>query len=370
MRPRFTAPAAILGVVVLLFAIGGIFLARARAGTNHVALASEKKGVTAVPASATTYRPRRRFVGTVEPWLSARVGPQMVSAYLGTVLVRPGDVVHRGDVLATLDCQEAAVASAAVAAQARSLEERQKAVASQAARLQTLADGGFVAQNDLDQQNAQQASNAAQLDALRAQLAGKGLAVSDCILRAPFDGEIGARTLDPGAFVRPGATVVTVVDRRMLRVTGEAPEVDVDAIAPKTPVDIHLLAQNKNVVGVISRRAPSADPGTRTVHFEVDLSGEGLTTPVGTTAAVTVDVGTPVAAIEIPLIAAKVRGDKANVYVIENDVAHARSVLVLGERDGSLFVEAKSIAPGALVVTEGRGMLTDGDAVIAKVAAK
>ena len=30
------------------------------------------------------------------------------------------------------------------------------------------------------------------------------LEVNDCVLRAPFDGEIAARSVDPGAFVRPG----------------------------------------------------------------------------------------------------------------------------------------------------------------------
>jgi RND family efflux transporter MFP subunit len=367
MNARFRVPLAILALVALIFGTGWIFLSRARAGVSHVALAAEKKGVTAIPAKAVTWRPRRRLVGTVEPWLQARVGPQLVSAYVGTVLVRPGDPVHRGDVLATLDCKEEATASAAVAAQARSLEERQKAVASQAARLKSLADGGFVSANEIDQQTAQQASNEAQLDALRAQLAGKGLAVSDCILRAPFDGEIGARALDPGAFVRPGTTVVTVVDRKMLRITGDAPEVDVEAIAPKTPVKMHLVALDVDVDAEIARRAPSADPSTRTVHFEVDWNPIERAVPVGTTATLTMDVGKPVAAIEIPLVAAKVRGDKANVYVVDGDVAKAMSVVVLGERGSSLFVEAKGLASGALVATEGRGLLSDGDAVVVKV---
>jgi len=37
--------------------------------------------------------------------------------------------------------------------------------------------------------------------------------VSDCVLRAPFDGEIATRLVDPGAFVRPGTSIVSVIDR-------------------------------------------------------------------------------------------------------------------------------------------------------------
>ena len=64
--------------------------------------------------------PRR--TGTVEPWISAKVGPQYVSAYVDTVLVRPGAVVKRGRVLATLNCQNPAAMTRAIAEQARAVD--------------------------------------------------------------------------------------------------------------------------------------------------------------------------------------------------------------------------------------------------------
>src|SRR4051812_34793617 len=74
-------PMVLSGVVLVVLLAGGALLARASAGENKVALAAEPKGVTATDARATTYRPSRRYVGTLEPWLQARVGPQLVSAY-------------------------------------------------------------------------------------------------------------------------------------------------------------------------------------------------------------------------------------------------------------------------------------------------
>ncbi len=359
-------PSAIVGIVVVLFGVGAGFLARAKAKVEHVALADAPKGVSAVHAKATTYRPTRRFVGTVDPWVSARVGPQIVSAYVGSVLVRPGDAVKRGDVVATLDCKEQAAESQAVAAQARALEEREKAIAGEAARVEQLAQGGFVSANDLDQHKAQQAANEAQIQSLRAELAGKGLAVGDCVMRAPFDGEVGARLLDPGGYVHPGSTVVTVVDRRMLRIAADAPEVDAKSVGVKTPVRIRLLALGTELQAVVARRAPSADPATRTIHFEIDLERGELEVPVGTTAEITVDVGTATDATEVPLTAAKVRGDKANVFVVDHGVAKAKAVAILGEREGSLYL-ARDLPPDTVVVTEGRGLLRDGDSVSEKL---
>lgn len=364
-RSRFGVPFAIAAVVALILLAGVALAVRARRGVSQIALADEPRGVSTVRAKTAPYRPTRRFVGTVEPWLSAHVGPQMTSAYVGTVLVRPGDHVTRGEVLATLDCKQANLNSTALAARARSLEEKQKAVASEAARTEQLSKGGFVAENDLDRQRAQIASNGAQIDALRADLAGKSLAVDDCVLRAPFEGEVGARHLDPGGFARPGSGVVDVVDRHLVRLVSDAPETDVLAVAPKTPVRIVLFGSGKRVDAVVSRRSPAADLATRTIRFEVDFDPTGLDLAVGTTAEISVDVGEPIDALEIPLSSAKVRGKKATIFVVEGGVAHSVVLDVKGERAGSLFVGGKVVS-GSEVVTEGRSALRDGDRVLAK----
>src|SRR5262249_33912170 len=158
--------------------------------------------------------------------------PQLVSAYVATVLVRPGAVVKQGDVVATLDCKSASAATQAVAAEARAGDARLKAISDESRRYTGLLDGGFVAQNEAEQKNAQHAAEEASLHATRARLAGKSLEESDCILKAPFDGEIATRAIDPGAFVHPGAAIVSVVDRSTIRLAADAPEVDFAAIPP------------------------------------------------------------------------------------------------------------------------------------------
>jgi RND family efflux transporter MFP subunit len=286
----------------------------------------------------------------------------MISAYVDTVLVRPGAVVKRGEVVATLDCRNANASSQAVAMQARALEARQEASAHEASRLNNLLDGGFVSPNEAEQKTALSAAEQAQLLAAQAQLVGSSLQQNDCILRAPFDGEIATRTSDPGAFARPGVPIVSVVDRSTVRVVADAPEVDFSAVAPGTPVNMHMLSTDRDLSATISRRAPAADPLTRTVHFEMDVADPERALPVGTTADIRIDVGEPKPATEIPLSSALVRGDKATVFVVDGNVAHKRVVPVLGERTGRLFV-APSLASGTKIVTEGRALLNDNDKV-------
>ncbi len=137
----------VVGVVVVLGA-GLALVLHAESKVNKVALASAPRPVTVVGATETTFRDSRKYVGTLEPWVEASVGPQFISAYVDTVLVRPGATVRRGDVLATLDCRNASAASRAVAAEARAIDARQRAVADETARMRTLLDGGFVAPNE------------------------------------------------------------------------------------------------------------------------------------------------------------------------------------------------------------------------------
>jgi len=359
---RSRLPLAIGAGVALVLLLGGLMVWRADARTNKVALAAHPKQVTVVRAKAALYRATRTYVGTLQPWIAANVGPQLVSAYVDTVLVRPGATVKKGDVLATLDCREASAATKAIAARARALDARQQAVEHESTRTQGLLNGGFVSPNEAEQKSAQSTSEAAQVEAERANLARSSLQVNDCIMRAPFAGEVAQRLIDPGAFARPGSTIVTVVDRDTVRMTADAPETDFEAVAAGTKVTIHLYATNRDLPGTITRRSPAADPSTRTVHFEVDLADPNRAIPVGTTGEVQIEVGTPAPATEVPLYAANVRGHKATVFVVDHSEAHARTVPVAGEAGGSLFLDP-ALPPDALIVAEGRALLEDGDAV-------
>lgn len=360
----------ILGAASLaILAAGGFMVLRAESKTNRVALSDEAKPVTVIEAKGTTYRPTRTYVGTLEPWVSASIGPQLISAYVDTVLVRPGARVEKGAVIATLDCKSASATSQAVAMQARALEAKQKAAANESARIHNLLDGGYVSPNEAEQKAAQSASEEAQLLASQAKALGTALEVADCVLRAPFAGEIATRSADPGAFVKPGSAIVTIVDRSTIRVTADAPEVDFEVVAPEVKVKVHVLSTNRDLTAVVARRAPAADASTRTVRFELDVPDPERTLPVGTTGEIHIEVGEAAPATQVPLSATTIRGSKANVFVVEGDVAHARSFALKGESAGQVFLDP-SLPPGARVVTEGRALLDDGDKVRASGGAK
>ncbi len=355
-------PVIIGAIALVVLLLGALMVARAASRVNRVALSSQPKEVTVVTAKAGHYRPVRRYVGTLEPWVEAKLGPQLISAYVGTVLVRPGDAVKRGQVVATLDCRNASASSRAVSLQARSLQAQQQALAHEASRIAELQQGGFASPNEIEQKQAESAAKQADLESTEARLQRATLEVNDCVLRAPFAGEIATRSVDPGAFVHPGDSVATIVDRATVRVTVEVPEIDFEYVAPGTLVRIRALANDRELAGTIARRSPAADPSTRTVHFEIDVPDPKRQLPVGTTAELTIDVGKPKPATEVPLIAASVRGSKAALFTVQNGIAHKVHCPVQGEQGETLFLDT-SLPAGSEIVTEGRALLKDGDAV-------
>ena len=110
-------------ITIVLLSVVALLVRRADGKINHVSLGAVARPVTVVAAQATTYSDSRNYVGVVESWIEASVGPQYISAYVATVLVRPGDTVRRGQVLATLDCSHPNAASTAVQMKALAVNE-------------------------------------------------------------------------------------------------------------------------------------------------------------------------------------------------------------------------------------------------------
>jgi len=355
----------IAGTVLLILASLGLWVRSARS-TRTTALVADPKGVTVILAAAADFHPEHRYVGSLQPWNEAKLGPQFDSAYVTQVRVRPGDVVRQGEVLAQLQPERAEAQNESTKMQAQAIEARLAAIQHESERIVGLMKKGIVSINDAENKLAEAKSEQAKLAAARSQLVSSNLDVQDITLRAPFDGEVAERLLDPGAFVHPGMPIVTVVDRSRVRVTAEAPEADFDLLAPGTPVRLRLLSNGHELTVPVTRRSPAADPSTRTIHFEIDLPNPDRGFPVGTTAELRIAQRQGERAVTLPAAAVAVQGTKATVWTVAGgDVAHRIVVPLLGEREGRLFLDP-SLPAGTRVVLDGRTQLQEGDKVVAR----
>ena len=307
-------PAAIAGFLLCML-IGGLILLRSHRMRAAATTPEEQEAsVAVVKANSAVFANTRRYVGRLEPWAHAVIGPKTLSAYVAAVMVRPGDDVVKGDVLATLDCRNALASGPQ----------------------HTTPEGATTSRGS-----------------------------ADCTFRAPFDGEVATRTADPGTFVAPGQPILTMVDRSTVRLVVDVPESDFTQVTPGTAVTIRSLATGGTVASRISRRAPAADLNSHSVSVEIDLTDDERLLPLGTIAEVTTQLGEPANASEIPASAAKIRGDIATVMVVDDDTVSRVRVKLIGERDGKVYVEP-SLGAGTQVVVDSNKQLRDGDHVVVR----
>lgn len=159
-------------------------------------------------------------------------------------------------------------------------------------------------------------------------------------VRAPFDGVITDRLVDPGAFIRSaekGDTVAmfTLAKVDQIRLRLDIPESDVPFVRVGTVVDIDILAlqESELIRGEIQRTTVALNPKTRTMRAEVDLDNKAGLLAAGMYAQVAVQLETRQNALLVPSKTLRVRDHKISLLVARQGVAEAVGVQV-GYDDG------------------------------------
>lgn len=303
------------------------------------------------------------------------------SGYVAEVVVDIGSRVKKGDVLATIDVPEMMdelrqaeaiqAAKDAKVTQAEALRETAKAEVQRFAaeyalqkithdRKVQLHMQKVIPEQELDeskneiavaeafQKIAAAKVNSSEADVVVAKaevlMAGATVAriktlMKYATIRAPFDGVITERFIDPGDFVRSateGAAEPLLLIAKMdrIRLSLEIPEIDSSSVKIGTPVDVVVKALGEHPFpGVITRTAVGLRASTRTMRAEVDLdNADGLLAP-GMYAQVTIKLEIKESALMIPSKAIRVRGRETYVLVARGQ--NAEKVPVdLGYDDG------------------------------------
>lgn len=191
-----------------------------------------------------------------------------VSGFLEQLTVDRGSPIKKGQVLAVLSAPELhaqRVEAEAKVAGAQSTYDRLKA---------TAATPGAVAGHELEVAQAALDAEKARVDSLRT-LEGY------LIVRAPFDGLVTKRNVNPGALVGPPTgpdmpPMLRVEKIDHLRVTVAVPEADAGAVATGTPASFTVSTfPGQKFTGTVARIAYEIDPKTRTMAVELDFDNTG-----------------------------------------------------------------------------------------------
>jgi membrane fusion protein (multidrug efflux system) len=300
--------------------------------------------VKAAPAT------RHLFVDVIEAVGTARANEQVVistnvTERIERVLFDDGMAVRRGQLLAVLSqAQETAQLNGALAA------ERQ--ATTQYDRINTLFERGFATRAQLDLQTAA-------AERARAEAAQARAAIGDRMVRAPFSGHTGLRSISAGAVVQAGTPLVTISDLSRIKLDFTVPETQLAALAAGQEIEAMAAAfPGETFRGRIATIDPVIDPTSRAVMVRAILPNPGTRLKPGMLLSVRVRRGDRLAEA-VPELAAIGNGEERSVFVLGPGNV-ARSVTVTtGLRDAGL-IEVKGLPRGARVISEGILKVTDG----------
>lgn len=293
-----------------------------------------------------------RLSGTIEADRTLVLGfaqPGTVEA----VLVREGEPVKRGQILARL-VTRALVDSLGIAkAKAAQAEDAYK-------RLEPLHESQTVP--DIKWVEVETGRQQAQL---MVSIAQKNL--DDATLRAPEDGVVSRRQVEAGASVMPGVPAITLVSAGRVQAVAPMPETRIGSVRNGQPARVTVSAMGRTFQGAVREIGVLADPLTRTYPIKVAIQDADASLRVGMVADVYVEEGgdgDAGDALAVPPSAVRIdeRGD-TYVYVVSGDGRARRAPVHVTGFVGEDTAVTGAIEDGAHVVTSGTPMLDDGVAV-------
>lgn len=343
---------ALTGIIAL-----SVTAASACSGSHDVPeKAREPINVTVAAVTAVDTAGRLEAGGVVAAQETASISSRIV-ATIASIRVKAGDRVHAGDVLVTLDARDvlehtqqaraSALAAEKALAQAHTersaVDAEHRLAAAWNKRIIALHARNSATDQERDEADARLAGAAARVAAAqagievaeanlasaRSALGGAVATESYTTIRAPFDGLITERLIDPGNLVAPGVPLVRIESDGARQVLVRVDEARAGYVHPGDTVEVAIdgvgePALEKAIEGVVVEvaRAVGSDQRAFTVKVAVPAT---VTVRSGTFARV-VFRGAPRRALLVPPNAIHRSGQVSSVYVVQDGVARLRLV--------------------------------------------
>lgn len=316
--------------------------------------------VTTVQPRAASLPLRIAANGSIAAWQEASIGTEANGLRLAEVRVNVGDVVKRGQVLASFD--PALVQADAMEAQAR-LAEAEATVSearANARRARDLEAKGFVSPQKVTEALTAEAAAHARLEAQQAIARNRQVRLAQARVLAPDDGIISARSATVGAVVPAGTELFRLIRQGRLEWRAEVAASDLARLKPGMKASL-TPAGGSAVEGTVRMLAPTVDAQTRNGIVYVDLPRPG-TARAGMFAQGHFAAG-EAPGLTLPQSAVVLREGFSYVHVIGSDAKVTQTKVTLGRRSGDAIEITGGLTPTARVVASGGAFLADGDTV-------
>ena len=326
---------------------------------------------TRVTESSTTQV--RMISGTTKP-VDQTALSFAVSGTVETVSARLGDHVKKGQVLAKLDKHPFTLAvreAQAAVSKAKAMRAERQA---NYKRIIALYEADNASKADLDGAKASFRSTQSEVKAAEAQLGLSRRDLNKTDLRAPFNGSISMRQVEPHMEVRAGNALFTL--------DGEASGHEIRAAVPETlvirlrvgdkPDVVFPSLGNRRVPGEITEigsRSQTASTFPVTVKLQEAFAEllSGMSVEVAFQFIPATKAGEAIAqGLIVPIAAILVGSQETNfvfIYDPTSSTVKKTQVTVINLRDNDLLLEPHNLKAGDIIATAGVPFLSDGQKV-------
>lgn len=354
-------------LLILLLLAPGCAGSSSEGASRGVGEESSVPFVKIATASEHVFGDEVELSATLEAWQIATLAPSL-PARVRTVKVRIGDEVSKGDTLLELD---AATFSQGLKQAEAALEmARAQLVQAEAnhRRFEELQKEDAVTDSEFEQVQTGLAMARAQVAQAEAGAQVASERFADTRLRAPFDGVVTARNIEPGEMVAGGAQMgppLQVADMSRIRVVAQIGELQAGQVATGLEVQVRVDSLPTEVfAAVVDRVSPAIDPRSRTVRLEAMLDEPDPRLRHGMAGSIRFE-GTGLAALAVPRQALLDRNDgAARVLVLEGEQVRNREVRY-GRSTSDLVPITSGLTAGEQVLVAGHARLEDGAVVTA-----
>ena len=310
----------------------------------------KKKSDTRIPVEVTTVAPRAistfyQTTATLEPEKRVDILCK-IAGEVKQIMVEEGDVVKEGQLLCKLDDAELAVALE----QARINRDKQKV---ELDRLDAMHDQNLIADKEYQDVKYQfeLAANSYQSAKVKYEYTQ---------IRAPFDGVVTSRLVDPGENIAMAARLFVMADVRPLLLAMYLPEVEARRVRPGQKVFIRPdTAPDTQFAGEILRIAPEVDLRTGTVKVTAQTTGGGVP---GSFVRVRILMDTHDGVLAVPRRAIVADAGDHFVYIAAADTVR-KAMVGVGYEDETHAEITSGLSRGDTVVTAGVGGIREGSKV-------
>jgi len=367
-RERPSRRRLVIGIVVVaLIAVAAVAYFM-RGGNAEPVLTPMKGGGQQVP-TVTVAVPGRSAVATVvtgNGTIAARrempVGVAGEGGMVTRVLVEPGSWVRQGQVLATVDRSVQTQTAGSLAAQVNVAQADAELAKAELDRARQLVDRGFISKADVQRREATLAQTNARVRVAQAQLSETRARNQRLDIRAPAEGLVLTRGVEPGQIVSSGSGQLFRIamggqmEMRTQLSEGDLAHVRTGMVGRVTPV-----GSTEAFTGEIWQVSPIIDPQSRQGIARIALRYNPALRPGGFAAA-SIDVG----GVQAPLLpeSAVLSDGKGNfVYIVDRANKAVRRAVTVGEVSDAGVSVASGLDGTERVVLSAGAFLNEGQVV-------